>query len=146
MKSNLKTQSLFIFLLLFSIFVKSQEIITTNPSFERTNAKSIIIKEIKITDSKTIVTITYDPKKRNRWITISSNTTISPAGGYDFYKIQGLVNPLNGAIVPLDTRLNTYKGYVYKFSLVFPKLPEGIEIINLTENSNGGWFWKKNKN
>jgi S1-C subfamily serine protease len=85
----------------------------------------------------------YEPEKKNRWVSISSNTTISPAGGYDYFKIQALINPLNGAIMPLDTQLNTRKGYIYGYSLVFPKLQENVEFINLTENSNGGWFWKK---
>lgn len=143
MKNNIKIQSLFILILLFSTNVKSQEIFTINPSFERTNATSVIIKKIKITDNKTIVTITYDPKKKNTWIKISSNTTISPVGSYDYFKILALINPLNGAIIPLDTQLNCRKGYVYEFSLVFPKLQENIEFINLTENSDGGWFWKK---
>ena len=110
-----------------SIQVKAQKVIE-NPQFSATTAGNVKITKIILFDTATVIDfeVTYKP---HWWIHVSSEDTriTNSKGGEDLY-----VTRSEG--IQLDTRHNTPKSGVNKYTLFFPPVEPGIETIDFLES------------
>jgi len=104
---------------------------TYNPQVESTNCDNCKITSIIINNTNTTINIEITETRGNfliPWVSIGSLTYLSDYYNSKIsYKILNLDNKL------LDVHYPTKKGQNYSFTLVFPKLPPGIEKINIDE-------------
>ncbi len=117
---------------------------TSNPYTAQSNIENCRIVEVKIENNKTTVLMEYEKTKSNRsqaWVSFSSYTFLS-----DYYDQNTSFKIRNLGQEELDTKYSTTgkKGEKYYFTLVFPKLPPGIEKINIKEIplEGDGFEWK----
>ncbi len=125
-------------------FEKSFGQTTPNPYVAQSNIENCRVLEVKIENDRTTVTMEYEKTKSNAyqaWVSFSSSTYISDYYNNNYsYKIVSLGRD------QLDTKYSTTgkKGQKYYFTLIFPKLPPGIEKINIKEITydNTGFEWR----
>lgn len=128
--------------LIFSSVTYSQ--VTSDPPVLQSNISNCKIVEVKIENNQTVVTVEYEKTKGNgsqAWVSFSSYTFLSDYNNPDFrMQILGLGNE------SLNTRYatNGKKGMKYYFTLIFPKLPPGIDKLNLKEITadGSGFEWR----
>lgn len=125
-------------------FEKSFGQTTRNPYVAQTNIPNCKIIEVKIENDKTSILMEYEKTKSDlvqAWVAFSSFTFLS-----DYYNESSTYRILSLGQDQLDTKYSTTgkKGQKYYFTLVFPKLPPGIEKINIKEISlgGGGFEWR----
>ena len=117
---------------------------TRNPYVAQTNIANCRVIEVKIENNKTSILMEYEKTKSDlvqAWVSFSSFTYLS-----DYYNENNTYRILSLGQDQLDTKYSTTgkKGQKYYFTLVFPKLPPGIEKINIKEISleGGGFEWR----
>ena len=116
---------------------------TRNPYVSQSNYSNCKIMEVKIENNKTSILLEYEKTKSDlvqSWVSFSSFTYLTDFNNTTSLRIIGLGQN------QLDTRYSTTgkKGQKYYFTLVFPKLPPGIEKINIKEVTleGGGFEWR----
>lgn len=115
---------------------------TYNPQVSSTNCGNCKITSVVIDKTNTTVNLEVTETRGSfvgPWVSIGSNTYLTDY--YDrntSYRILSLGNDL------LDAHYSTKKGQKYYFTLVFPKLPPGIEKINIKEITfeGNGFEWR----
>jgi len=117
---------------------------TRNPYVTQTNIANCKVIEVKIENNKTSILMEYEKTKSDLtqdWVSFSSFTYLS-----NFYNENNIYRILSLGQDQLDTKYSTTgkKGQKYFFTLVFPKLPPGIDKINIKEISlgGGGFEWR----
>ncbi len=115
---------------------------TYNPQVSVTNCSNCEITSIIIDNEKTTINLELTETRGSfimPWVSISSNTFIT-----DYYDRSVSYRILSLGSDILDAKYSTRKGHKYYFTLVFPKLPPGIEKINIKEISleGGGFEWR----
>lgn len=117
---------------------------TRNPYVAQSNVENCRVIEVKIENERTTVTMEYEKTKSDAyqaWVSFSSSTYIS-----DYYNNNYSYKIISLGQDQLDTRYSTTgkKGQKYYFTLIFPKLPPGIEKINIKEviYENTGFEWR----
>ncbi|HRH99804.1 MAG TPA: trypsin-like peptidase domain-containing protein [Saprospiraceae bacterium] len=144
MKSMNKPLCIITLVLCLLSFEKSFGQTTPNPYVAQSNIENCKVVEVKIENDRTTVTMEYEKTKSNAyqaWVSFSSSTYISDYYNNNYsYKIVSLGRD------QLDTKYSTTgkKGQKYYFTLIFPKLPPGIEKINIKEVTydNTGFEWR----
>lgn len=128
---------------LVSFFLRSEirAQVTPNLSVEAVKAPNAKITEVELTDDLTYVTVEYAKTKGNwsqAWVSFASTIYIEDRRTGLKYLIRKLADGDQ-----LDTRYETKdkKGSIYSFRLVFPRLPPGVENIDVIEPFNGGFRW-----
>lgn len=104
---------------------------TSSPFVGQSNISNCKILEIKIENNRTTVLLEYEKNRSNATqVSFSSLTYIS-----DFYNQNTTYKITSLGQEELDTNysLPGKKGNKYHFTLIFPKLPPGIEKINIKE-------------
>jgi hypothetical protein len=116
---------------------------TRNPYVAQSNVEHCRVIEVKIENDRTTITMEYEKTKSDAyqaWVSFSSSTYIS-----DYYNNNYSYKIISLGQDQLDTKYSTTgkKGQKYYFTLVFPKLPPGIEKINIKEvtYNNTGFEW-----
>jgi S1-C subfamily serine protease len=112
---------------------------TYNPDVFITNKEADGIKIVSIAINKvnTTIKIEFTETRGNfsgPWISFSSDTYL--VDYYDkntYYKIESLGNE------KLNTRYSLKKGQTYQFTLIFPKIPPGMEKISIIEINGFRW-------
>lgn len=117
---------------------------TRNPYVAQTNIANCRVIEVKIENNKTSILMEYEKTKSDlvqAWVSFSSFTYLS-----DYYNENNTYRILSLGQDQLDTKYSTTgkKGQKYYFTLVFPKLPPGIEKINIKEIAleGSGFEWR----
>ena len=114
---------------------------TIDPKVDKNNYSNCKITSVYIDDSNTKVTIEYEKTKREQALVyISKNTVL-----FDFYNRKNYYRIESLGDNQLDTKYatNGKNGQKYYFTLVFPRLPPGIEKISIVELVSGdtGFEW-----
>lgn len=117
---------------------------TRNPYVAQSNIENCRVVEVKIENERTTVTMEYEKTKSDgyqAWVSFSSSTFIS-----DYYNNNYSYKIISLGQDQLDTKYSVAgkKGQKYYFTLIFPKLPPGIEKINIKEITyeNTGFEWR----
>ena len=121
---------------------------TNKPIVTSQNAKGYDIDYVEITDRATIVSIIFHGKGDGVWTPIKSqciqaSTTLVTTDGYNTYTfpIRFLTN--NGKALVLGNYYYTpNKNKLYRWDLLFDKIPTGCTSITINENTDDGWKWE----
>ena len=116
--------------------IRTKEIIISNPSHKRVNPH-IHLMRITLTNKDTKVDFGYKAAEyyiRGGWIKISPDTFIRPK---DTQQKLILTNASNIPYGPEKLHFNSTIEWRY-FSLYFPPIPDGVEMIDLIEKETKG--------
>jgi hypothetical protein len=117
------------------IITKNTGYIISNPEHSKVN-HNIQLLRITVTNTETKFDFGYQTTSyyvKGGWIKISPQTFIRPKGSNKTFI---LTNATNIPYGPEKLHFNSSIEWRY-FSLHFPKLPEGIEVIDLIEKDPG---------
>jgi S1-C subfamily serine protease len=144
MKSKKK---LFYFLpLIFFLFSFDESIgqITHYPLVSQNRYPNCKIIEVRIENDKTVVLLEYEKTKSDlyqSWVSFNTSIYLS-----DFYNSKTNFKILNLGEDEFNVKydISGKKGNTYSFTLVFPKIPPGIEKINIIEltSEGNGFEWQ----
>ncbi len=113
---------------------------TTNPSVHSSFPETSKITKIELLADSTRVTVDYvktESSWSQDWVRFDSSTFIRDRDSDTYFKIRRLGN---GMILNQKYPTPDSIGTVYTFVLVFPKLPAGVENIDLI--AEGGFSWE----
>lgn len=141
---KMKKLFLLIWTLLIAVFSYGQR--TENPYVSSQN-NGIKVEFVEITDKATIVSIILNGKGDGFWtlmktISFSSATTLTTTDGFNNYTYP-LLGVYDGEkFLNLNQQYTTPgKKNLYRFQLIFNKIPNGCTSINISENVNSGFIW-----
>jgi S1-C subfamily serine protease len=144
MKSKISIPFLLYLIPIFFIPVVAQAQTTSSPYVAQSNCSNCRIVSVSIENNKTTVLLEYEKTQSDRtqaWVSISKYTILS-----DFYNDKDSYPIVSLGNDQLDTKYSTTgkKGQKYYFTLVFPKLPPGIQKINIKELTleGTGFEWR----
>jgi len=141
---NMKKWFVVFGLLLIAVFSKGQR--TENPNVTSQN-NGIKVESVEITDKATIVSLTLNGKGDGVWtamqtISFSSATTLTTTDGFNNYTYPILGVHDGVQFLNLNQQYTTPgKKNLYRFQLIFNKIPNGCTSINISENINPGFVW-----
>ena len=142
--NKMKKWVVFILISLNALFSFAQR--TDNP-FVASQNNNIKVESVEITDKATIVSITLNGKGDGFWsavqtISISSATTLTTTDGYNNYTFP-IIGIYDGVKFLNFNQSYTTPGKknLYRFQLIFNKIPNGCTSINISENVNPGFIW-----
>lgn len=114
---------------------ESSEIKIQDPYVEECSEQTTTIKAIVTSDNTTIVSFQIVPDINDTWIEISENTYIETE-----HQRLKLISASGIPISPIKKE-GLMAGEIYDFYLFFPPIPKGTDVIDIYEDSEGGWRW-----
>jgi len=111
-------------------------IVIINPSHKNNLNNNPQLLRVTLTPKETKIDFGYQTEPdydKGGWVRLNPNTFIRPVGSAKKYT---LINATNIPLVPEQLNFNSNQDSLY-FSLVFPALPDGVEVIDMLETQEG---------
>ena len=120
---------------------KEKELLVFNPIVTYSESDLIEVMRISEEDDLTRIDFLYEAPnyyKKGGWVSMEASCFIRPAGST---KKLPLVKACNIALAPSKHYFKKC-GELLAYTLYFPKLPEGVEVIDIIEHEGtcGNWF------